>query len=129
MAQLFKSRKGIPAVPGLPTTHKSTASVFDRQRLHQRPRSTYILEGYMFLFALVAMLAADTEHVLPRIQVALPLMQVYLQAYFPRQSGVRTGSSGGEEFDGYLFSVGWWGKAGSPENRVGVDIGKAEKAG
>jgi len=32
-------------------------------------------------------------------------------------------------FDGYFFSMGWWGKAESPERKFGVDVGEAERAG
>lgn len=138
MAQLFNSQKQVPAVPGQQSILKATATAFDRQRLHQDPRSTYILEGLlavMFLCAVVAMLAVDTKHVLPKNPYSVAAVASLLAgseflelipsgAEWCKDSELRRRGV----FEGYLFSMGWWGKAGSPERRFGIDIGKAERA-
>lgn len=140
MSQLLNSRKRIQIGDGWSHTAVSgNITSLDHQRLYQDATSTYVLTALlslMFVCAVIATLTSDTKHLLPKNPCSIAAAASLL-AGSEILGLIPPGSEWCDDrelkrnglFDGYLFSMGWRGKAESPERKFGVDVGKAEKAG
>ena len=99
-------------------------------RLKQSAISTRILEGLLAGLSLCAMVTfylMDTRRLLPNnpsnITAVASLLKGSDMLDVIRREGRQPGQH--ESWDGYFFSLGWWGSGSS--RRYGIDIGKAEK--
>jgi len=136
VAQLYNSQKRIPANFSNLSSVNGNVTAFDHQKLYQDATSTYILEALlatMFLCGLIALFTLDTSLVLPKNPCSIAATASLL-ADSEFLALVPPGSEYCDDeelkrrppFDGYLFSLNWWGLPGSIQRRFGIDVGKAD---
>ncbi|KAL4892083.1 hypothetical protein BDV59DRAFT_180807 [Aspergillus ambiguus] len=134
-AKIAYFRPPQPPIAAPKTTVNGTLHDPNRHRLMQNGISTRLLEGFlgvMLICAVVAFFAIDTRRTLPKSVTSIGAVLSLLadsdmlgRTFIPPESEwcddrelQRRGV-----FDGWLFSMGWWGVG---EKRFGIDVGQAD---
>ena len=106
-------------------------------RLRQNVVSTRILErilATMFLCVATAFVLMDTRRVLPKNPCSIAAVASLLAGSMLGRGDIPNGAEWGDDeklrrrgvFEGYTFSMGWWGDKDGEGRRFGIDVGRAE---
>lgn len=131
MVQAIDANFRIPPSPLL--TYQGTLTQPNRRRLKQDPATKYTLQAmlaFMALCAAIVFILNEREAFLPCSPCSIAGTMVLLAgSEMASRKMVPQGSewnAGVEMWQGWLFSLGWWGQKG--QRRFGVDVGRADRS-
>lgn len=131
MVQAIDANFRIPPPPLV--TYQGTLTQPNRHRLKQDPATKWTLQAMLALMALCAALVfllSDREAFLPCSPCSIAGTMVLLAgSEMASRKMVPEGSEwndGMQMWQGWLFSLGWWGEKG--QRRFGIDVGRADRS-